>query len=391
MEPRLRRRPARQRHDVLVRPGEQLLRPQQRQHRAAARVRPRRLPDRIDYGTCSGELFTRPPAARRSSSTSPSGACPAARSPAPPTSSEAPRHWPDVPLDQFCNAGATCTDQLSPTFCHRKRLTKVTTQVLTPARQCAGAYCDVDPWTLTHQFPATGDGTSPALWLASISRPARCGGDAQPARDHLRPASQLPNRVDANEAAPPLVKWRIAGDRTTRPAASIARQLLRRRVHAGRPAGAPTATRCAASRSTWAPRGRDRGHSTGSTSTWSTAASRYDRIGGFAARWSTDYEYLDGPAWHYADNDPGQARAPHLGATGAATAGSGSATATGGHQTHAHEFRVLPRHGRRPPGRRLQAHRAGHRLRGQASWTTPTSSPASSGRRSSTTATAGPS
>ena len=39
-----------------------------------------------------------------------------------------------------------------------------------------GTYTDVDSWTLAHTFPATGDGTSPALWLrswATVASPVR--------------------------------------------------------------------------------------------------------------------------------------------------------------------------------------------------------------------------
>ena len=37
--------------------------------------------------------------------------------------------WPDVPFDQICAADKPCTDQPSPSFFTRKRLTDVTTQV----------------------------------------------------------------------------------------------------------------------------------------------------------------------------------------------------------------------------------------------------------------------
>ncbi|MFD8741318.1 hypothetical protein ACFV06_41365, partial [Streptomyces sp. NPDC059618] len=59
-------------------------------------------------------------------------------------------NWPDVPFDQYCKDSATeCKDQFAPTFWTRKRLTTITTKVLT-----GGAYKDVDSWTLAQDFPA---------------------------------------------------------------------------------------------------------------------------------------------------------------------------------------------------------------------------------------------
>ncbi|OLR91853.1 RHS repeat-associated core domain-containing protein [Actinokineospora bangkokensis] len=80
--------------------------------------------------------------------------------------------WPDVPADQICNQGATCQG-VAPVFFTRKRLTAITTQVAS-----GSGWADRDRWNLTHSFPATGDGGSPALWFSGITRTGLVGGSA---------------------------------------------------------------------------------------------------------------------------------------------------------------------------------------------------------------------
>ena len=63
-----------------------------------------------------------------------------------------PDKWWDVPWDLNCNSGQECKDThgaISPTFWSRKRLTKVTTQILKPD---ASGYRPVDSWALDHQW-----------------------------------------------------------------------------------------------------------------------------------------------------------------------------------------------------------------------------------------------
>ncbi|MCP2331280.1 polymorphic toxin-type HINT domain-containing protein [Actinoalloteichus caeruleus] len=111
--------------------------------------------------------------------------------------------WPDTPYDNNCAAGQTCTELITPTFWTRKRLTSVTTQILS-----GSTHTDVDRWTLTHGFPASGDGTSPALWLDTIKHEGRVGGTADiPVIDF--DGVQLVNRVDALEGYAPMYKRRI--------------------------------------------------------------------------------------------------------------------------------------------------------------------------------------
>ncbi|MEU5243819.1 RHS repeat-associated core domain-containing protein [Streptomyces asoensis] len=115
-------------------------------------------------------------------------------------------NWPDVPFDQYCKDSATeCKDQFAPTFWTRKRLTTITTKVLT-----GGAYKDVDSWTLAQDFPASGDGISTPMWLKSIQRTGKVGGTAT-----LPPVTftgeQRPNRVDrTGDGLAPFIRLRMS-------------------------------------------------------------------------------------------------------------------------------------------------------------------------------------
>ncbi|WP_157840783.1 hypothetical protein, partial [Streptomyces leeuwenhoekii] len=114
------------------------------------------------------------------------------------------KYWPDVPLDQECAAGAKCTDKYSPTFWTTKRLTKITTQVLSGT-----ALNTVDSWTLEQSYPATGDGTSPALWLDSITRTGHRAGATAAMPKVTFSGTQMDNRVDGVEGLPPFSRYRI--------------------------------------------------------------------------------------------------------------------------------------------------------------------------------------
>ncbi|MEV7427716.1 RHS repeat-associated core domain-containing protein [Streptomyces sp. NPDC091212] len=123
------------------------------------------------------------------------------------------KNWPDVPFDQYCASGTECKDRYSPSYWSRKRLTQIDTSVLT-----GGAYKPADTWKLTHQFPATGDGTDPALWLQSLTHTGHTGtGDVTMPAVTFK-GQQLANRVEGAatvggkaDPVPPLVRYRIYG------------------------------------------------------------------------------------------------------------------------------------------------------------------------------------
>ncbi|MEU6722066.1 type IV secretion protein Rhs, partial [Nonomuraea sp. NPDC046802] len=249
---------------------------------------------RIDYGYLKNELFTKSPATRVLFDVAerclPSGTITCAPEQ---LKKETAGHWPDVPFDQICDAGVKCTDRTTPTFFTRKRLTKVTTQVL----NASGQYYPVDSWTLTHQFPATGDGLSPALWLASIQQTGHVGGTLTLPKTTFI-GVQLPNRVDTDEGRAPLVKWRVqaVGNGT---GGELRIDYSQADCEPGKLPDADRNTRrCFPQR--WAPPDEDE------VTDWFhkyvvTQTVEVDRVGG-APNVVTDYEYLDGAAWRYADN-----------------------------------------------------------------------------------------
>ncbi|MFJ1760391.1 RHS repeat-associated core domain-containing protein [Amycolatopsis sp. NPDC088138] len=81
-------------------------------------------------------------------------------------------HWPDVPFDQICAAGATC-DYGAPAFFTRKRLTAIHAQYLTGTTPH-----DIDQWDLVQSYPGSGDAAPPAPWLNSITHTGKAGGKA---------------------------------------------------------------------------------------------------------------------------------------------------------------------------------------------------------------------
>ncbi|MDX3244808.1 polymorphic toxin-type HINT domain-containing protein [Streptomyces sp. ME18-1-4] len=160
---------------------------------------------RIDYGLRSDKLFGVHPAGRVAFTTAerciPTATFDCAE--AKRTAANA-KNWPDAPLDQECASGAKCTDKYSPTFWTTKRLTKITTSVLS-----GSALKTVDSWALEQSYPATGDGTSPALWLDAIARTGHGAGATAAMPKVTFAGIQLDNRVDKVEGLPPFSRYRV--------------------------------------------------------------------------------------------------------------------------------------------------------------------------------------
>ncbi|MEV6878651.1 hypothetical protein [Amycolatopsis sp. NPDC051128] len=62
----------------------------------------------------------------------------------------------------------------SPTFFSRKRYTKIRTQI----SDGSSGWKPVNDWALSQSFPASGDGSPPALWLDSITQTGRVASPA---------------------------------------------------------------------------------------------------------------------------------------------------------------------------------------------------------------------
>jgi RHS repeat-associated protein len=168
--------------------------------------------DHIDYGFTAGNAYANSGNAPERVAFGTADRCFA--SSCDPISSNA-SNWQDVPYTQnFCASGASCQVKW-PTFWSSVRLASVTTQ------QWNGtAYAKADSWALAQNFPPPGDGTSPALFLDSITRTGQDsagGGPAEPAMAPLTfswqtPAGvafgQLPDRVNPG-TYPALNRFRI--------------------------------------------------------------------------------------------------------------------------------------------------------------------------------------
>ncbi|WP_165956641.1 RHS repeat domain-containing protein [Kribbella antibiotica] len=116
-------------------------------------------------------------------------------------------NWPDVPFDQICASGATCS-KTAPTFFSRKRLYEVTTQVWK-----GSAYQQVDRWRTNLSFPSpNGDPADKSMWLGGISHTGlvtRTGAPEFTSTVTFDP-TVLPNRVDSsNDGIAAMVKHRV--------------------------------------------------------------------------------------------------------------------------------------------------------------------------------------
>jgi RHS repeat-associated protein len=163
--------------------------------------------ERIEYGQRSGTLYSAKAPAKVVFGVSERclpGSDPAC---APDKIDERPSAWPDVPYDLNCAAGTECKGTkgtLAPTFWSRKRLTKVSTQVV----KADGAYRDVDSWTLDHLW---GDAdVDKALLLKSVQHTGHAATPAITLPAVTFNHVQLPNRVDKlGDDIAPYVKYRL--------------------------------------------------------------------------------------------------------------------------------------------------------------------------------------
>jgi RHS repeat-associated protein len=117
--------------------------------------------------------------------------------------------YPDVPYDLNCASGSTCT-VYGPTYWSTVRLTSITTEQYSVANS---AYKDIDTYSLTQTEPDTGDGTSPTLWLAGITRTGDDTSAGGSSSDITLPevtftGTDLQNRVDTTNF-PGLYRYRL--------------------------------------------------------------------------------------------------------------------------------------------------------------------------------------
>ena len=205
------------------------------------------------------------------------------------------KNWPDTPYDQACASGSTCTDLYAPTFWTRKRLAAVTTKVLVSG----STYKDVDGWALTYQFREPGDGTTPGLWLASVTNTGKVGGTATVPSVTFE-GTQLENRVDAEEGIPPMYKWRVTDIYNESGGHVRVNYSDKECTRAAAPTPDSNTKRCFPQY--WVPDGAlspklDWFHK------YVAVQVLEDDQAGVAGIEQTDYSYSGGGAWHYDDNE----------------------------------------------------------------------------------------
>jgi len=253
--------------------------------------------DHIDYGFTDGNAYGTVPDKVAFTA---SDRCLSAQSTCDASHDEA--HWPDVPWDLACAHGATCTSaQQAPSFFATVRLTAITAEQYSTA---TSKYVTVDSYALTQSFPATGDGTDPTLWLASI---ARTGSDTTAGASSpitLPPVKftgiDLQNRVDTvTDGLPPLYRYRIATI-TTETGSVISADYGQPDPCAAPVTITPSANTSSCYPVWWTP--VDTPYLDWFNKYVVTSVTQTDPTGGAPAV-ATSYVYKHGAAWHYDDNE----------------------------------------------------------------------------------------
>ncbi|WP_018588518.1 RHS repeat-associated core domain-containing protein [Salinispora arenicola] len=119
-------------------------------------------------------------------------------------------NWPDTPWDLECTVSASsCANNLTPSFWSSKRVSKISTQVLT-----SGSYSTVDEWAIGHQFPSAPG--SPVLWLSSITRTGKTAGGSITLPALTTYGTRMQNRADydPNASMQSHEKYRVTSLRT---------------------------------------------------------------------------------------------------------------------------------------------------------------------------------
>ncbi|OZD47326.1 hypothetical protein CH252_20795 [Rhodococcus sp. 06-1477-1B] len=169
---------------------------------------------RVDYGLRSNDLFNSTAAAyqvafsydSRGRCNDTSGASCTTQSLDNTSKPANPSSYPDVPWDQLCTAASCSSTQVSPSFFTNARLSTVEAKVLVGT-----SYSSTDSWSLSHSFPAPGDGSSAALWLTKVQHTGSRAGQTpitEPATEFS--GTTMQNRVWTVDGLVPLTKWRVS-------------------------------------------------------------------------------------------------------------------------------------------------------------------------------------
>jgi RHS repeat-associated protein len=261
----------------------------------------------VDYGFTAGNAYTVNGGHAPDQvvfSTSSTGRCdPTATSCPAITSSNsgtATSDYPDVPYDLNCTLGSGGCLVSSPSYWSTAELAGITTQQWT-----GSAYTPVDTWAFTQKFPPTGDGSSPTLFLQSITRTGKdttAGGTAQ----SLWPVTftwnnTLDNRVNPTGAFPAMTRSRI-NSITTETGSVITVAYKTAATCTSADQADPSSNTGSCFPVWWTPPGQ-----TALQKDWFNkyqvgSVTQSDPAGG-APSLSMSYAYVGGAAWHYDDNE----------------------------------------------------------------------------------------
>ncbi|MFG2471118.1 polymorphic toxin-type HINT domain-containing protein [Streptomyces canus] len=206
------------------------------------------------------------------------------------------QYWYDTPWDMNCTAGTDCDNgRFSPVFFTRNRLTSVTTQVLV-----SGSYSNVDGWKLAHRWGMAD--TDYQLLLDSVQHTGYGTGDTSITLPKVTFAyTQLANRLDkTGDGYAPFIKSRLSSVADESGGQIDVGYSASECSFDALPTPETNTTRCFPQ------------YIGGSTSAdpdlqWFnkyvvSTVTQTDRTGG-APDQVTMYDYLDGAAWHYDDDD----------------------------------------------------------------------------------------
>jgi hypothetical protein len=254
--------------------------------------------DHIDYGFGDGNAYATVPdrVVFTTGDRCVSGTCD------PLNAANAP-NWPDVPFDLVCPSGTTCASW-APSFFSTVRLTTVESRQWSTA---TSGYVAVDTYALTQTMPATGDGTSPTLWLSQVVRTADdLSGGGSTGSVTLPPVSfgavQLPNRVDTvTDGLPAYYKYRLSS------ITSESGSLVGVQYGQPSPCSAPVTITPSVNTSScypvqWTPPNYSSPITDWFNTYVVTRVTSTDPTGGAPAL-ATSYAYVGGAAWHYDDNE----------------------------------------------------------------------------------------
>ncbi|MFI7502822.1 RHS repeat-associated core domain-containing protein [Streptomyces sp. NPDC049687] len=251
---------------------------------------------RIDYGLRSSRMFADKPLAQVVLDNAERCLPQDGVTCAPDTIGDKSFYWYDTPWDLNCKADTKCDNgRLSPSFWTRKRLTEVTTQVL----KSDGGYGKVDSWKLGHRWGMAD--TDYQLLLDSVQHTGHTATTPITLPKTTFAYTQLANRLDKiGDGYAPFIKARLSSVADESGGQIDANYSAPACDADALPTPQTNTTRCfpqyIGGDSTDAP-DREWFNKYVVTSVVGT-----DRTGG-APDQVTSYEYLDGAAWHFDDDD----------------------------------------------------------------------------------------